>query len=270
MSLTTGAVGASDRQPVMHATLEELDLDAVRDYVERRLPGALASGESLESLCLRLGLMARNGPHIVPSLSGLYLFGTLPQLIFPQWGIAAVHFDGTTLSDPVIARRDLEGNLGRLLAGALEFVETHSRASGEQLAPGSPGVREVAVEYPIVAVRELVLNALVHRELRSTGRVQLRLFDERMEIWSPGGPLSGQLELDVLAIEGGVSLPRNVVLAAHARALGLGEQLGRGLTVARRAIAEHSRGELEIETDQQGVLVTLPSGAGVAQDTWFV
>lgn len=261
MTFGSGAVGAYDRQALTHVALDELDLEALRAYVEQRLPGRLEAGdETLESLAARLGLLARSGPNTVPTVAGLLLFGDLPQLVHPHWGVAAARFAGTAVSDPVRVRRDLEGDLASLLEASLAFVETHSRTVDEQLVPGHPGVREVAAEYPAVAVRELMLNALVHRDLRSSGRVALRIFDDRLELWSPGGVPAAALDLELLAHEGGMSLPRNVVLAGHARALGLGEQLGRGLALARRIVAGQSHFELSIESDGHGVLVTLPSG----------
>ena len=127
-------------------------------------------------------------------------------------------------------------------------------------ARGAAGLAAAAgiEEYSEVAVREAVVNALVHRDLRRAGRVAVRVFSDRIEVWSPGGLAEGLTDIDDLLREGGVSHPRNPLLAAAARSLGLGEQLGRGLPVMGRAGSSYT-GRVEIRASPRDVLVTLPS-----------
>jgi ATP-dependent DNA helicase RecG len=159
---------------------------------------------------------------------------------------------GTTMAEPVVVRADLEGNLATLVSGALAFVR--DQAGGR----GSIALPEGAEEYPEAALREAVVNALVHRDLRRTGRVAVRLFSDRLEVWSPGGLPEGLTDLEDGLRDGGVSHPRNSLLAATARALGIGEQLGRGLPVLARTGGSSSR-RVEIRTSPRDVLVVLPS-----------
>ena len=117
--------------------------------------------------------------------------------------------------------------------------------------------KTILVGLPEAAVREAVVNALIHRDLRRTGRVAVRLFSDRLEIWSPGGLPEGLSDLGDLLHEGGVSHPRNPLLAAAARSLGIGEQLGRGLPVMARTGSYTRR--VEIRTSPRDVLVVVPS-----------
>ncbi|HHH26756.1 MAG TPA: hypothetical protein ENK57_00165 [Polyangiaceae bacterium] len=116
-----------------------------------------------------------------------------------------------------------------------------------------------ATEYAEIALREALVNALVHRDLRRAARVAVRIFDDRLEIWSPGGMSDAVGELDEMVQHGGVSMPRNPLLAATARLLGLGEQLGRGLCVMRRAITELPNRRLELRATTRDFTVVLPS-----------
>jgi len=106
-------------------------------------------------------------------------------------------------------------------------------------------------------VREILTNALVHRDLRKSSRVLLRLFTDRLEVWSPGGPPEGVTDLEELSREGGLSQPRNPLLAASSRVLGLSEQLGRGLALLSRASTAGAR--IEIRSSPRDVLVIVPS-----------
>src|SRR5262249_10244934 len=132
--------------------------------------------------------------------------------------------------------------IGVLLERALDFVERHDLN-----------------EYPADAVREVVLNALLHRDLRAAGRGAGRIFNDRLEGWSPGGLPAPLTDVEELTMKGGVSSPRNLMLAATARRLGLGEQLGRGLVIARCAVARATKQPIEVVAQQAEVLVTLPS-----------
>ena len=169
-----------ERLPVTGADLDDLDLATLESYVRRRAPGLVEAG-SLEEAGIRLGLLAKQAPRVVPTAVGLLVFGRMPQLVMPDWGVAAVAVQGSTLADPLGARLDLEGNLAGLVTQALAFVREQAGGRGASLPDG-------AEEYPEAAVRETVVNALVHRDLRRTGRVAVRLFLDRLEVWSPGGP----------------------------------------------------------------------------------
>ncbi len=239
-----------ERIAVSGAELEDLDLSAMDAWMTKRAPGLRQAG-SLEDAAIRLGLLAKAAPRVAPTPVGLLAFGRLPQFIQPDWGVSAAIVRGTALSDPVIARADLEGNLAALLTQVLAFLRGQVDLSGAALP------LDDAEEYSEAAIREAVVNALVHRDLRRTGRVAVRRFSDRIEVWSPGGLPEGLSDLEDMLREGGVSHPRNPLLAATARSLGIGEQLGRGLPVMAR-LGSYSR-RVEIRTSPRDVLVILPS-----------
>jgi predicted HTH transcriptional regulator len=233
-----------ERLAVTAADLEDLDLAALDAFLLRRAPGLYAA-TSREEAGVRLGLLGRLAPRVVASYVGLYVFGRVPQYVFPEWGVGCVSIDGRSLTDPVRDRSDLEGPLGSLLEQSLAFVRAQAGGAGE--------------EYAETAVREAVVNALVHRDLKRPSRVAIRVFVDRLEIWSPGGPPDGAADLEELSREGGVSVPRNPLLAAVARELGMGEQIGRGLAVVARTTSSPADGRVELRTSPRDVLVMMPS-----------
>lgn len=253
--MTIGSGPAAHELSAQHsAHWDDLDRKALEEYLQRRAP-QLAGSHPIELVATKLGLAHKTSSGVVPTGAGLLLFGQLPQLTQPHWGVTAVQVRGQTLADHIAARVDLEGPVVRLVEQALEFVREHSRSITDQVSSS-----DTAVEYPEAAVREAVINAVLHRDLRLSGRVAVRLFDDRLEVWSPGGPLGPLAPLEELLQSGGISMPRNVHLAAAARVLGLGEQLGRGLPTMRRAVAEATQQDVEIRTSAADVLVVLPSG----------
>ncbi len=244
--MTLGAAPAAghERSAVRGLDLDALDLGALARYVADRLgPHAPVEAEAD-----RLGLATTIGRAQHPTVAGLYLFGRRPQLTRPEWGLGAVVVDGPHIDDPIRAREDLEGPAASLLEGALAFVDTYTHAARAGDAPA---------EYPRAAVREAVVNALIHRDLRAGGRVCLVVYDDRLEVVSPG-PLACQVPPDALALAGGVSSPRNPLVAAVARRLGLMDQIGRGLSLMRRAVGRGG-GAARVVASQAAVRVVLTS-----------
>ena len=114
-----------ERTAVTAAGVEDLDMEAVTEFVSRRLVGA-ADERPAEEMAIRLGLLSKTGSRVHPTPVGLVAFGHLPQMFHPEWGLSAVRVDGLSLSDPIVARDDLEGPLPRLVASALAFVAAHT------------------------------------------------------------------------------------------------------------------------------------------------
>ena len=220
---------SNERLAIAAAELDDLDKDALFRFVERRA-GTLLALHTREEVAVRLGLLSKLTPRFVPTTAGLYLFGLLPQAFFPEWGVVAVHLRGTDLTAPVIEQQNLDGALPALLSQCLEFV-------------GARNLTNELAEYDILKVGEALTNALVHRD--------------RLEIWSPGGPPEGFSDLDEVAKDGGVSHPRNPIVAASARVLGIGEQIGRGLPILAREAAGESR--VDFHASPRDFTVTLPA-----------
>ncbi len=238
---------------MLGVTVEDLDMGSLADYLRRRSP-AFVDKLGVEAFAQRLGLLAQvSGGAIAPTVAGLLSFGLCPQLFRPEWGLSAIRVRGLSIADPVIAQESFEGSVASLLEQGLDFVRAHSQSVPELLDPGAS-----RHEFPIAAVREILVNGLVHRDLRLPGRVGLRIFDDRLEVSSPGGP-PAPLPLAELAKRGGLSLPRNPLLAAVSRGLGLVEQVGRGLPLARASVSSGTAETIHFETSHQEVMVSLPS-----------
>lgn len=235
---------------VPSSTLEDIDLPKFKTWLEKHLPRLAAQNGSLEDAMLKLRLIAPMGSKMVPTLAALYTFGQEPQWLQPQLSLSAAVFDGPEIADHVRVREVLGGTIETLLDESIAFVEAHARPVIDQVRPEAPDV-----EFPLLAVREALANALVHRDLKASGQIQMRLFPERLEIWSPGAPVAPP--------EAGVSLPRNPVVAGIARQMGMVEQLGRGLMLMRR-VAGAGEG-LIVRSGRDGVLVVIKSALAQTQ-----
>ncbi|HON73982.1 MAG TPA: ATP-binding protein [Dermatophilaceae bacterium] len=175
-----------DAAAVPGTQLSDLDPDLTQAYVAavrsstRRLADA-----SNEAVLRHRGVLVPQGPEL--TVAGLYALGAYPQQFAPSLAItAAVHLDprtGARTRDLV----HLDGPIPALLEDAMAWVVRNTRAT---IRYGQDGHAREEYEIPAVAVRELVANALVHRDLspHTQGkRVEIRLTGDLLVISSPGG-----------------------------------------------------------------------------------
>lgn len=240
-----------ERNPVLHAHIDDVDRDALLAFVEERVR---CLETDREAWAVRLGLLGKAGARVLPSPVGLLCFGLYPQRVMPAWGISAVRVRGHNIADEIAASEHLEGDVGQLITGACDFVAKHALSAHDD-------EDEDAAEYAAVAVREAVTNAVIHRDLRKPGRVGVHLYDDRLEVWSPGGVPEALGDLEEALTRGGVSMPRNPLLCATARERGWMRQIGRGLATIQRA-ARAAR--IEVRVTSRGFCVTFPSRFPVA------
>lgn len=138
-----------------------------------------------------------------PTIAGVLTFSIYPQAYFPQLCITAVVVPGTEIGslgedgERFIDNERITGSVSEMLDSAVDFVRRNSRT---KTIIGEDGKRYDKPEYPVKAVREAILNALVHRDYSiHTENVPIRLemYRDRMEIISCGG-LYGKITIDSL------------------------------------------------------------------------
>ncbi len=222
-----------DSDLAAEATLEDLDLDAIREFVNRitrRTPTSFVAQLPFDEAICRLGIVAKSGGQFVPTLAGLLIFGSYPQQFEQQLRITFVHFFGSSEDElgpngeRFLDNRSFEGPIPAMLDNALIHVVGALRKSS--LIDGL--FRRDVPEYPELALREALVNAVAHRDYSNMARgsyAQVRLFSDRLEIQSPGG-LYGTVTIDNLDME---QSTRNRSLMRILEDLGLSENRGSGV-----------------------------------------
>jgi ATP-dependent DNA helicase RecG len=149
------------------------------------------------------------------------LFGREPQRFLRSSEARVARFKGT---EPLqfLDMQVIEGGLIAQRAAIMAFIQRHI-----SMAAAVKGLeREERWEYPLEALREAVTNALCHREYRDPGNVQVRIFDDRLEVWNPG-TLPSELSLEALR-RTHRSIPRNRLIAHAFFLIKFIEQWGTG------------------------------------------
>ncbi len=186
----------AELRPVSGAVFADLDVRRLKNYFVRvRQQDVPADNDEAgwATLLFNTEIMVEDGITV----SGMLLFGRTPNRFLPQAGIDAAAFPGNSKDYGARERSALRGPLTPLLSDADEIVEAglveqalafvqRNTAVAGQLEEGGARREEVPA-YPREAVREAVVNALVHRDyLLSSTDIELTIYDDRMEIVSPG------------------------------------------------------------------------------------
>ena len=165
------------------ARLEDISKERVGWYLERLHAygkKSLPLDASPQKLLKHLGML--KGKYLTNA--GVLLFGIKPQDFYYQTTLKCAWVEGTAYTRPFLDTAKFEGDLFALLEQGRNFVVSriaHSRGlrTDGPIAPSQP-------EIPDEAVEEAIVNALIHRNWHSSASVEIRLFADRLEVWSPG------------------------------------------------------------------------------------
>ena len=228
-----------DERVAERAEMDLLDQDKLSDYVNRmKLARPGFSRMNIDQIYEMLAV-TRNGK---PTLAAVMNFGIYPQGYFPQLAITAITVPGKEIGDiskkeeRFIDNKRIEGTLSEMLTQALAFCSRNMKV--RTIVDSKTGIRTDKTEYPIEAIREAVLNALIHRDYSHFTEgtpIQIDFFTDRLEIHSPGG-LYGRMTVEDL----GKARPdlRNPALATMSEFLLNTENRYSGIPTIRREMAE--------------------------------
>ena len=189
-------------------------------------------------------------------LGGLLLFGRDPQGPLPQAVIRA-HAERGAAEDSLVCGGTLIAQIDAAVAFAARNLRTRPQRDGV--------VRRDLPEIPLVAVREVVTNAVAHRDYRSAAAIQLRLDDTGLEVWNPGH-LPPPLTAASLR-ERHPSIPPNPLIARALFLAGYVEEWGTGTLRVIEAMRENGNPEVVFEADSGAgvrIALPLPGAAGAA------
>jgi len=225
-----------DQRTVDEASYEDIDERKVLAYLERRLevdPGASPVSPPLRELVTATLRGAREiDGGLTPTMAGILFFGKEPQRFLPQAEIRLARFKGTTMIEFLDEAR-ARGTILEMLDEAEKFARRNTRRAMKVI--GFKGV--VIHEYPFKAIREAVVNAVAHRDYLALGVIQVNIFDDRLEVQSPGEPLAPIGELE------GIHLPRNRVICERLHDVREMEEYGTGLVKMKNWMRDHGLAE---------------------------
>lgn len=208
-----------EKTPVLDARIDDLDNVSIEHFIKNRKNAGVAISD--EQTLKSYGLISYDQSKKYPSVAGILLFGREPQSYFSEAMIICSQFTGTSGRE-AIATVDCEGTLFHQFNQAFEFITNrlYKSFSIKSLQ------REEKLEIPEVAIREALLNIIVHRNYHLKSPSKVAIYEDRVEFFSPGGFPGPFVEKNVLS---GITYLRNPAICKVLREAKYIEKLGSGL-----------------------------------------
>jgi ATP-dependent DNA helicase RecG len=261
-----------ETRAVTGTTLDDLDRRRLRDYfvrIRQQDVPADEDGDGWKQLLVNTEIMTRENNSIEPaaSVAGLLLFGKNPKRFLPQSGIDAAAYPGGEKDYNSIERAYLQGAITPLLGTegmvesglveeAIYFVRRNTKVEA-YLENGAR--RRERRDYPEEAVREAVVNALVHRDYLLSGtNIELSIYSDRLEIVSPGRLPNG---ITPERMKTGCRSARNQLLKDIMRDYGYLEHMGMGIPrKIIKGMLEHNKTEPDLVEEGELFILRLRKG----------
>ena len=208
----------------------DIDPKKVQWYLtQREEVRNVAKPQDMDATELLRNIKGGNGEG-TPTHAGILFFGNYPQRFFQNAQLRVVRFKGISVTHPVINRLDCSGTLWEMVDAAEEFIRKNIRLLSFRTSKSFQ--RDDKFEYPLKALREAIINALIHRNYQKHSDVRVFIFDTRVEVINPGTFPEG------VSPDEPVHEPVNPILSQFMYDIGFIERYGSGIKMMKRLSEE--------------------------------
>lgn len=230
----------ADAAGMQETSFNDLDRYALNDYLKKVYALDLEKlSDNADQMLKNIHVLNHNG---IPTLAGYLFFGKHPEYYCPTFMVKAVSFFGNELAGTQYRdTKEIVGNMPQIYEKSMSFMKSNLHNIQEKGASfNTLGKLEISEEV----LEEVLQNALVHRDLLRSAPIRIFIFDNRVEIISPGALAGGLTEED---IRSGKTFQRNPYMATFATNALHYRGIGSGIV---RILAEYP--EIEIVNDVSG------------------
>ncbi len=225
-----------DQSEALNATREDLSIDKIKALLERKevelKRGAIT--EVNDDILKNIGVIKDFNSVLKPTVAGYLIFSKLiPQNKYPyeRYTIRCVKYSGSSVSSDIIDKADITGTLDNQIDECYKFVLKNIRKTA--FIEGTK--RQEKYEYPEQAIRELIANAIIHRDYSILETfTHINLFDDRIEIANPGN-LAPVVTIDNIR---SAQFSRNLIIAQRLKDLDYLEEYGRGIDIVFNTMSQ--------------------------------
>ena len=237
-----------DARPCTEARLDDLAL-GLFDAYRREAVDAQAVAANNRLVEQQLASLRFFDPERgCPTHAGILLFGKNPRFFLPGAYVQFLKLPGTSLTDPPEDQAEISGDLLTVLRELEARVKVLIQTTMQPIS----ALREKLVpDYPEMALRELLMNAVMHRNYESNAPIRFYAFSNHIEIQSPGG-LYGEATRENFPTRNSY---RNPVIAEAMKSLGFVNRFGYGVQRAQSLLEQNGNAPAEFEFDEHAVLV---------------
>jgi ATP-dependent DNA helicase RecG len=232
-----------DAQPEFGANLEEISLERFQlNYLPLAIDRHTLLANSRETRAQLASLRFYDLIRDCPTNAGILVFGLNPLFYLPGAYVQYVRFTGDSMTSEVANEKQFSGSLIDVLKELEDFLKNNILI--ERPVPLKGLQEQMVRNYPLWALRELMMNAVMHRDYQSNAPIYLYEFTDRIEIINSGG-LYGDARSDNFP---NVSDYRNPVIAEAMKTLGYVNRFNIGIRKAQEELAKNGNSHAVFET----------------------
>ncbi len=236
-----------DEAPVVRAALTDIDMDYFKEFIEKYV--GIAGSDVLMPNYLKNLRGATESNQL--TLAGILFFGKKPQEFVPYSKITAAYIEGKDLSVPPADKKDLMGEIPDLLNDSIRFFRLYLRERHE-IKGFEP---EVYPEMPEEVLREGLVNAIAHRDYTITAPIRIFIFDDRLEIRTPGR-LPNTVTVESMKL--GAHVLRNPTIYNFLNKIGMVTDIGSGIPRIIKVVKEKLNKEVALFAADNEFILTIP------------
>jgi len=185
-----------------------------------------------------------------PTTTGILLFGNNPRFFLPGAYVQFLRFPGTTMTDMPVDQAEISGDIRTVLDSLRDKFRACNQVG---MKPGTGFQDQLSPDYPEWAVRELLHNAVIHRDYQSNTPIRFYWFADHIEIQSPGG-LYGEVTPETIMSRNSY---RNPVMAEALKAMGYVNRFGFGIQQTQKLLQQNGNPPAEFSFEDRVVAVTI-------------
>lgn len=240
-----------DELAVPNTSIEDIDLKYVERFIKKSFDCGIGDfGIRTDDLLKNMKILTPYERDMVTTMGGLLFFGKHPEYQFPYCKITIVRFYGNDIGE-TFEKKDIEGILIEQIERTERILKDYLRA--ETKIEGFKK-EEPRFEIPIEALREAVINAIAHRNYQLPSQNRIFIFDNRIEIKSPG-KLPNSVTIDNIKL--GFSLHRNPLIVSLLAKEHRMTEIGSGIPRMIRLVKEQTGKEPDFEEREQEFIIRI-------------
>ena len=240
-----------DELPIPNTSIKDIRLEYLEEFLERFLENTVQNlGIKTEDLLRNMKILTPYENNLVTSTGGLLFFGKKPEYHLPYCKVTIVRFFGNDIAE-TFEKKDIEGRLTDQIERTEIILKDYLRSKTkiEGFKKGKP-----RFEIPIESIREAIINAIAHRNYQLPSQIRIFIFDNRIEIKSPGR-LPNTVTIE--NIKFGFPLHRNPLIVSLLAKEHRMTEIGTGVPRMIRLLKEYTNREPEFEERAQEFIVRI-------------
>lgn len=232
-----------DREPCLDSTFNDLSLEKFQDYLLHH-ESNISIDKNYQNIKVQLSSLGFYDLRFdCATYAGiLTLSEKNPHFWLPGAYIHIVQYEGENVATLPLFEKKIQGDLFSILKNIDVFFATSFVKMNELVVQKTVNDRKLVNHYPIMALQELLINSIIHREYQSTMPIRFNIFSNHIEIINSGG-LYGEVKNNFNKL----TSYRNPLIANVIRDFGYCNNYGSGINIAKKELAENKNSDIEFD-----------------------